>query len=210
MEHVLDMYIQPHDSERPLVCFDECSKQLIDETRTPLPPSPGHPERYDYEYKREGTCNLFMFFAPLEGWRHVKVTARRTTKDFALCMKELVDIHFPQAKIIRVVLDNLNTHTPWALYERFSPETAKRVVERLEFHYTPKHGSWLNVAEIELSVLARQCLGRRIPDAITLENEVSAWTKSRNSNRAKVHWRFTTADARIKLKRLYPVIEAES
>ena len=192
-----------------MVCFDECSKQLIFDPRIPLPLRPGYPERYDYEYKREGTCNLFMFFAPLEGWRHVFVPSQRTTKDFAICMKELVDSNDPQAQIIRVVLDNLNTHTPWALYEKFPPKIAKRIVERVEFHYTPSPSSWLNVAEIELSVLARQCLDRRISNSSTLEKEVTAWTQKRNKSKAKVHWRFTTKDARIKLKRLYPQIETE-
>jgi hypothetical protein len=207
MEHILDLYTLPHQPQRPLVCFDETNKQLIGETRTPVAPRPGRVTRYDYEYTREGTCNLFMFFAPLEGWRQVKVTARRTTQDFARCMQELVEVYFPQAERIRVVLDNLNTHTPWALYETFPAAQAKRLVDRLEFHYTPKHGSWLNVAEIELSILNGQCLDRRIPDPGTLETEVTAWAQARNARAAKVHWRFTTADARIKLKRLYPVIE---
>lgn len=207
MEHVLDLYTQPYDRNRPLVCFDECSKQLIAETRAPLAAQCGWPQRVDYEYKREGTCNLFMFFAPLEGWRHVKVTDRRTTQDFAWCMRDLVDVHFPAATVIRLLLDNLNTHTPWALYEVFPPAEAKRIVDRLEFHYTPKHGSWLNVAEIELSVLQNQCLDRRIADQLTLQQEVCAWQHARNTSGAKVNWRFTTADARIKLKRLYPVIE---
>lgn len=184
MEHVLDLYTQPYDRNRPLVCFDECSKQLIAETRTPLATQCGWPRRVDYEYKREGTCNLFMFFAPLEGWRHVKVTDRRTTQDFAWCMKDLVDGHFPAATVIRLLLDNLNTHTPWALYEVFPPAEAKRIVDRLEFHYTPKHGSWLNVAEIELSVLQNQCLDRRIADQLTLQQEVCAWQHARNTSGA--------------------------
>ena len=207
MEHILELYTHPYQPQRPLVCFDETNKQLIGETRIPLAPRPGGVTRYDYEYTREGTCNLFLFFAPLEGWRYVKVTARRTTQDFARCMQELVEVHFPQAERIRVVLDNLNSHTPWALYETFPAAQAKRLVDRLEFHYTPKHGSWLTVAEIELSVLNGQCLDRRIPDPGTLETEVAAWVRARNARAAKVQWRFTTADARIKLKRLYPVIE---
>jgi hypothetical protein len=207
MEDVLDLYTQPHDPQRPLVCFDETSKQLVSETRQPIPAAPGQPERYDYEYQRNGVSNLFMFFAPLEGWRHVKVTERRTKADWAYCMRELVDVHFPSAVLIRVVEDNLNTHTPAALYEVFEPAEAKRILERLEFHYTPKHGSWLNMAEIELSVLTRQCLDERIPDKATLEQEVTSWAQERNTSGAKVDWRFTTSDARIKLKRLYPSIQ---
>lgn len=208
MEDVLDVYTRPEDPDCPTVCFDETSKQLIGETRIPLPPQPHHPERYDYEYERNGVNNLFMFFAPLQNWRHVKVTDRRTKADWARCMQELVDVHFPQAGCIRVVQDNLNTHTPSALYEVFHPAEAKRILDRLELHYTPKHGSWLNMAEIELSVLSRQCLSRRIPDKATLEREIAAWEKARNTKRATVNWRFTTADARIKLKRLYPSIES--
>jgi hypothetical protein len=207
MEDVLDLYTQPHDPQRPLVCFDETSKQLVGETRQPIPAAPGQAERYDYEYQRNGVSNLFMFFAPLEGWRHVKVTERRTKADWAYCMRELVDVHFPSAVLIRVVEDNLNTHTPAALYEVFEPAEAKRILERLEFHYTPKHGSWLNMAEIELSVLTRQCLDERIPDKATLEQEVTSWAQERNTSGAKVDWRFTTSDARIKLKRLYPSIQ---
>lgn len=207
MEDVLGVYTMPDDPDCPTVCFDETSKQLIGETRTPLPPQPDQPQRYDYEYERNGVNNLFMFFAPLQNWRHVKVTDRRTKADWARCMQELVDVHFPQAECIRVVQDNLNTHTPSALYEVFHPAEAKRILDRLEFHHTPKHGSWLNMAEIELSVLSRQCLSRRIPDTATLEREIAAWEKARNTKQATVNWRFTTADARIKLKRLYPSIE---
>jgi hypothetical protein len=207
MEDVLDLYMTPADPAYPLVCFDETSKQLIGESRTALPAVPGQPERYDYEYVRNGVQNLFMFFAPLHNWRHVKVTERRTKDDWAACMRDLVDMHFPQAKRIRVVEDNLNTHTPAALYEVLPPEEAKRILDRLEFHYTPKHGSWLNMAEIELSVLNGQCLDRRIADKPTLEKEVAAWEKTRNERRATVNWRFTTAEARIKLKRLYPSLE---
>jgi hypothetical protein len=207
MEDVLDLYTQPHDPQRPLVCFDETSKQLVGETRQPIPAAPGQPERYDYEYQRNGVSNLFMFFAPLEGWRHVKVTDRRTKADWAYCMRDLADVHFPTAVLIRVVEDNLNTHMPAALYEVFEPAEAKRILDRLEFHCTPKHGSWLNMAEIELSVLTRQCLDERIPDKTTLEQEVASWEQERNTSGATVDWRFTTSDARIKLKRLYPSIQ---
>jgi hypothetical protein len=207
MEDVLDLYMAPTDPAYPLVCFDETSKQLIGDSRSPLPAGPGQPERFDYEYVRHGVQNLFMFFAPLHNWRHVKVTERRTKEDWAACMRDLVDIHFPAAKRIRVVEDNLNTHTPAALYEALPPAEAKRILDRLEFHYTPKHGSWVNMAEIELSVLNGQCLDRRIADKATLEQEVAAWEKTRNQRRATVNWRFTSADARIKLKRLYPSLE---
>jgi hypothetical protein len=207
MEDVLDLYTWPYDPRYPQVCFDETSKQLIGETRVPLPAQPGQPERYDYEYVRNGVANLFMFFAPLHNWRHVKVTEHRTKQDWACCMRDLVDVHFPEAVRIRLVEDNLNTHDPAALYEVFEPAEAKRILERLEFHYTPKHGSWLNMAEIELSVLSGQCLDQRIPDLLCLQQEVAAWEADRNAAEATVNWRFTTADARIKLKRLYPSIE---
>ena len=207
MEDVLDVYTLPDDPQVPTVCFDETSKQLIKETRTPLPAEPGQPQRYDYEYERNGVQNLFMFCCPLRNWRHVKVTDRRTKADYAHCMRDLVDDLLPDAPHIRVVQDNLNTHTPAALYEVFPPTEAKRILDRLEFHYTPKHGSWLNMAEIELSVLNSQGLDRRIPDQGTLTAEVAAWEQTRNANGATVNWRFPTADARIKLKRLYPSIE---
>jgi hypothetical protein len=206
MEDVLDVYTRPYDPRRPLICFDERPQQLIAETRRALPMRPGQVERYDYEYQRHGVCNLFMFFAPLEGWRHVKVTARRTKVDWAYCMQELVDVHFPDAEVIVLVEDQLNTHDPAALYEVFDPVEAKRILDRLEFHYTPKHGSWLNMAEIELSVLSRQCLDDYIPDQISLEQTIAPWETERNANQNKVDWRFTTTDARIKLKRLYPSI----
>jgi DDE superfamily endonuclease len=186
MEDVLDLYAEPDDPTRPRVCFDECPYQLIREVRQPLPAQPGRPLRYDYEYRREGTCNLFMFVQPTVGWRQVKVTERRTKPDFAQCMKDLVDVHFPQADVIRVVLDNLNTHTPAALYEAFEPAEARRLIRKLEFHYTPKHGSWLNMAEIELSVLAGQCLDRRLPDSETVRSEVAAWETQRNAEQAKM------------------------
>ena len=206
MEDVLEVYHRPHDPDRPLVCLDETSKQLVAETRTPLPMQPGHPARHDYEYERNGTANLFMMFAPLEGWRHVKVTERRTAVDFAHVLKELSDSHFTSAAKIVLLQDNLNTHTPASLYEAFPPDEARRLVERFEWHYTPKHGSWLNLAESELAVLSGQCLARRIPDRQMLEREVAAWVERRNTHNAKADWRFTTADARIKLKSLYPVL----
>lgn len=208
MEDVLDVYKRPSDPKRPIVCFDESPEQLVSETRRPLPSKPGQPERYDYEYRREGVANTFMFFAPLQNWRHVKITDRRTKADWAQCMRELVDLHFPDADTITVVQDQLNTHDPAALYEYFPPEEAKRILDRLDFHFTPKHGSWLNMAEIELSVLNRQCLNRYIPDKPTLASETSAWATHRNSCKATVNWRFTADDARIKLNRLYPSIHA--
>jgi hypothetical protein len=204
---VLDVYKRPVDPLHPLVCFDESPEQLVSETRLPLPMEPGRPARYDYEYRREGVANLFMIFAPLQNWRHVKVTDRRTKADFAECMRDLVDIHFPEADRVTVVLDQLNTHKPAALYEVFAPAEAKRILDRLEFHFTPKHGSWLNMAEIELSVLNRQCLDRYLPDKTILAQETMAWETERNTNGATVDWRFTTEDARIKLKRLYPSIQ---
>jgi len=207
MEDVLDVYARAFDPKHPLVCFDETNKEQHSEVETPLPLIAGQPQRYESTYERNGVSNLFMFFAPLHNWRHVKVTDRRTKADWAQCMKELVDVHFPDAERIVVVLDNLSTHTPAALYSTFAPEEAKRIWDRLELHYTPKHGSWLNMAEIELSVLARQCLKRRIPDQSSLIREVAAWQIRRNNKQATVHWRFTTADARIKLAKLYPTIE---
>ena len=188
----------------PVVCVDETSKQHIKETRQPLRIAEGMPSRYDYEYVRNGVSNLFMIFAPLQGFRHVQVTDRRTSIDFAHICRDLVDIHFPDAQEIILVCDNLNTHKPASLYKAFQPDEAKRIAEKLRFHYTPKHGSWLNMAEIEFSVLSRQCLSRRIPDQETLKREVRAWQDRRNQQRATVKWQFTTNDARIKLKRLYP------
>lgn len=206
MEDVLEVYHRPHDPRYPLVCFDEGTKQQVKETRLPLPPQPGQLAKYDYEYERNGTSNLFMFFAPLEAWRQVKVTHRRTMVDWAHCMRDLVNVHFPAAETIVVVMDNLNTHKLASLYEAFPPAEARRIAERLEIHYTPRHGSWLNMAEIELSVLSRQCLKQRIPDQTTLQQEVNAWETQRNTAASTVDWRFTTDDARIKLKRLYPTI----
>jgi transposase len=208
MENVLDVYTQPNDSKRPQVCMDETSKQLLADVQEPLPVQPGQPQRVDYEYKREGVADLFMFFEPLAGKRYVKVTDQRTRKDWAIAMQELSDGIYPQAEKIVIVMDNLNTHSPASFYETFEPDEARRLINRFEFHYTPKHGSWLNMAEIELGVLIRQCLTRRIADKATLETEVNAWQTERNAKVVKVDWRFTTADARIKLKHLYPVIHA--
>ena len=203
---MLEVYTRPHDPARPLVCLDETSKQLVAETREPIPMQPGQPARYDYEYERNGTANAFMLFAPLEGWRHVKITERRTSIDYAQVLKELSDVHFGKAEKIVLVQDNLNTHSPASLYEAFPPAEARRLVERFEWYYTPKHGSWLNMAESELGVLAKQCLDRRIADRETLQREAAAWTLRRNTHNAKANWHFTTADARVKLKSLYPVI----
>ncbi len=204
MEDVLAVYTRPHDPARPLVCLDETSKQLVGETRPAVPMAPGRPARHDYEYRRNGTANLFMAFAPLEGRRHVKVTARRTAIDYAHMLKDISDVHFADAEKIILVQDNLNTHAPASLYEAFPPGDARRLVERFEWHYTPKHGSWLNMAEAELAVLAGQCLNRRIPNPEALDREVSAWQTTRNSHNAKADWRFTTDQARIKLITLYP------
>lgn len=204
MEDILTVYTRPYDPHTPTVCMDETSKQLTKETRLPIPARPGEPLRYDYEYERNGIANLFMFYDPFAGRRHVAVTDRRTKGDWAAQIKELLDVKYPQAEKIVLVLDNLNTHTGASLYEVFEPAEARRLLDRLEIHHTPKHGSWLNIAEIELSILTRQCLQRRIPDKRSLAREVSAWEQQRNGIQAKVNWRFTTDDARIKLKRLYP------
>jgi len=206
MEDILEVYQRPYDPQRPLVCLDETSKQLIAETRVPIAAKPGRPGRHDYEYRRNGTANLFMMFAPLEGWRHVKVTDRHTAVDYAQVLKELSDTHFPRSAKIVLVQDNLNTHKPASLYEAFPPAEARRLVERFEWHYTPKHGSWLDMAESELSVLSSQCLDRRISDQRVLKDEVEAWEADRNSKHAKANWQFTTADARVKLRRLYPAL----
>jgi hypothetical protein len=204
MEDVLEVYHRPFDEKRPLVCLDEASKQLVGEIVQPLPAEPGQPERFDYEYVRNGTANLFMLSQPLLGWRHVEVTERRTTQDFAEVLRWLVEDLHPDAEKVVLVMDNLNTHKLASLYEAFAPEQARQIAERLEIHHTPKHGSWLNVAEIELSVLARQCLDRRIDSATELRREVGAWEEQRNDRAVEVRWRFSTADARIKLHRLYP------
>ena len=209
LEDVLAVYARPQDPERPQVCVDEGGKQLIGDVRPPLPVRPGTPRRQDYEYERQGMANLFMVFEPLAGTRQVEVTERKTDQDFARLIRRVVDEWYPAADKIVLVLDNLSTHGPAALYETFEPAEARRLLEKLEWHYTPKHGSWLNVAEMELSVLARQCLDRRIPDREALRREVAAWVATRNGAVAKVDWQFTTADARIKLKRLYPSMELQ-
>jgi len=207
MEDVLAVYAQPADPRYPLVCMDEVSKQLLRDTRAPLPMSAEQPERIDYEYERAGVMNLFLFCEPLRGQRWVDVTEQRTKADWAHQIKDLIDVRHPEAERIRLVLDNLNTHTPGALYEVFAPAEAKRLADKLEIHYTPKHGSWLNIAEIELSVLSRQCLDQRFSDETAFRAEVTAWQDRRNAQAGTVNWRFTTADARIKLKRLYPSIQ---
>lgn len=206
MEDILEVYARPYHPQRPVVCLDEVCKQLVSEVRAPLPAKPGQPQRVDFEYRREGVCNVFLSCEPLRGRRQVAVTDRRTQTDWAQYVRELVDVHYPQADRIVLVMDNLNTHTPASLYETFPPQEAKRLWDRLEIHCTPKHGSWLNMAELELSVLSRQCLGDRIPNRDHLARQVVAWERSRNARGGKVDWRFTTQDARIKLKRLYPVI----
>jgi transposase len=204
MEDVLEVYKQPYDPKRPLVCVDEMPKQLLMDTREPIPMQPGQPERFDYEYKRGGVADLFMLFEPLAGKRHIEITDQRRRVEWAEVMRIVSDELYPEAEKIVVVLDNLNTHVGAAFYLAFEPQEARRLVERFELHYTPKHGSWLNMAEIELSALTRQCLDRRIPDKDTLMSEVKAWEDQRNSEVIKVHWQFTTADARTKLKSLYP------
>lgn len=206
MEDVLDLYAAPSDPLRPVVCFDESPTQLIGEARQPIPAKPGQLERYDYEYRRNGTANLFIFLNAHEPWRHVKVTDQRTGIDFAECMRDLVDFHYPSAERIRVVLDNLSSHSAGALYEAFPPEEARRILNKLEFHFTPKHASWLNMVEIEIGVLRGQCLNRRIGDRATLEAEIAAWEQQRNEALARINWMFTTAKAREKLKRAYPVV----
>jgi hypothetical protein len=206
MEEVLDVYHLPYDPDYPVVCFDESNKHLIAEKRKSIPAEPGQLERYDYEYKRNGVRNLFLFFSPLAAWRHVKVTKQRTHLEWADCMKDLVDVHFPEAICIRLIQDNLNTHNPAFLYDVFEPAEAKRILDKLEFHFTPKHGSGLNMAEIEFSVLSRQCLNRRIGEEAALIHEIATWEDHRNLALATVDWQFTTDDARIKLKKLYPSI----
>lgn len=204
MESVLDVYHEPYNEACPVVCFDEGTKQLIGETRSPLPAQPNRLQRYDYEYERHGTCNIFMFFEPLAAWRHAEVTDQRKLADFAHCLKWLSDEVYPEAELIRIVLDNLNTHKLAALYKAFPPEEARRLARRFELIYTPKHGSWLNMAEIELNVLSAQCLDRRVSDKAVLTAEVTVWQQQRNQEAATVDWQFSTEDARIKLKRLYP------
>ena len=207
MEDVLDVYQRPYDPKRPLVCMDETSKQLVGETRAPVPAAPGQAARVDYEYMRRGTANVFLFCEPLVGQRRVKITERRTKVDWAVSVRELVDVVHAQAEKIVLVLDNLNTHAAASLYEAFPPAEAKRIVDRLEIHYTPKHGSWLNMAEIELGMLGRQCLDRRIDNAAELQREAAAWETARNAKTVRIDWRFTTSDARNKLKKLYPSIQ---
>ena len=207
MEDVLDVYKRPYNPKRPLVCFDERPKQLIAEARVPLQMSPGRAARYDYEYRRNGVSNIFMMFEPLAGKRHIKVTDKRTKKDWAWCMHQLVDKIYPQADSIALVMDNLNTHKKSSLYEAFEPAEAKRIADKLEIHHTPKHGSWLNMAEIEISVLGRQCLAERMENISRLETEAMVWAENRNAKGAKVNWQFTTSDARIKFRKLYPSIE---
>lgn len=206
MEDVLELYAQPPDPSRPVICFDETPRQLIGETRVPVKAKPGQPARYDYEYVRNGTANVFMFIDAHHPWRHVKVTNRRAGSDFAACMRDLVDRHYPQAERIRVVMDNLSTHTAASLYDTFDPEEARRVLRRLEFHYTPKHASWLNMVEIEIGVMVSQCLDRRIPSKEKLVAEIKAWERRRNRERAKIKWMFTVDKAREKLGKAYPVL----
>jgi hypothetical protein len=207
MEDVLEVSTRPYDPRRPQVCLDETSRQLLGEVTPPQPVAPGQPARQDYEYVRGGVCNLFMVCEPLRGWRQVMVSEQRTRLDFAQCIKELVDLHYPDAERIVLVLDNLNTQSPASLYEAFPAAEARRLTEKLEIHYTPKHGSWLDMAELELSVLSRQCLNQRLADRASLEREVAAWVRERNAASRRISWQFTTADARTKLKHLYPSIQ---
>jgi len=207
MEDVLEVYKRPYDPQRPVLCLDETSKQLIGEVQPPVPAAPGQIAHYDYEYVRNGVANLFMLFEPLAGQRDVQVTDRRTKKDYAQCLRKIADEMYPDAQRIVLVQDNLNTHSPASLYEAFEPAEAKRLTDRFEFHYTPKHGSWLDMAEIELGILGRQCLSRRIDNIAELRREVQAWEKMRDAGSSKVNWQFTTTDARIKLRQLYPSLE---
>ncbi len=208
MENVLEVYHRPYDPKRPVVCMDEASKQLVKETRVPQLARPGQLRRFDYEYERNGTANIFMFCEPMAGRRQVTVTDRRTKCDWAEQIRTLLDAHYRRAERVTLVMDNLNTHSLASLYEAFKPSEARRLIKRLEVVYTPKHGSWLNMAEIELSVLSRQCMGGRVPDKPTLVAAVDRWQKDRNTSRETIDWRFTTADARIKLRRLYPTVQA--
>jgi DDE superfamily endonuclease len=207
MEDVLDVYTRPYNPRRPVLCLDETSRQLLGDVTAALPVAPGRPGRQDYEYVRGGVVNVFLVCEPLRGWRHVLVSDRRTRLDFAACIRDLIDRHYPEAERLVLVMDNLNIHSPASLYEAFPPAEAKRRADKLEIHHTPKHGSWLNVAELELSVLSRQCLNRRLPDRATVEREIACWEQQRNAATATVDWRFTTADARIKLRKLYPSID---
>lgn len=205
MEDVLDLYAEAPDPLQPVVCFDETPRQLIGEERVPIPAEPGKPKRVDYEYVRNGTANVFMFVDVNRPWRHAKVTDRRTCVDFAECMRELVDEHYPEAELIRVVLDNLSAHSAGALYQAFAPEEARRILDRIEFHFTPKHASWLNMVEIEIGVMVKQCLDRRIPDKATLISEIANWERRRNAERARIKWMFTVERAREKMGHAYPV-----
>jgi hypothetical protein len=207
MEDVLDVYQQPYDPAHPQICLDEASLQLLGDVREPLPMEPERPERFDSHYVRQGTVNLFLLFEPLAAWRHVEVTDRRTRIEFAQVVRDLVDVRYPEAEKIVLVMDQLNTHSAASLYQAFAPEEAKRLAQRLEIHHTPKHGSWLNMAEIELSVLARQCLKSRMQSKANLQTQIAAWERRRNEAGTRIDWRFTTADARIKLKRLYPALQ---
>ena len=207
MEDVIQTYLLPYDPKCPVVCFDESCKQLFGEVRPKLPPRPGHPARMDYEYARKGVCHQLLMCEPLGGWRHVKVTERRTRRDYAECLRELVDVYYPRATKIRLVQDNLNTHDGASLYEAFRPAEARRILDRIEFHYTPKHGSWVNMAETEIGIRNSQCLDRRLDSVILIAREVAAWEIERNVRRARIHWTFTLAAARQKLRRLYPSIE---
>lgn len=204
MEDVLEVYQRPYNPQRPVLCMDEASKQLVAEVRQPLPPLPGQPLRYDCEYERCGTCNIFMFCEPLRGWRHVRVTERRTRMDWAIALRDLLDQEYKEVERVVLVMDNLNTHSPSSFYEAFAPNEARRLTERLEIHYTPKHGSWLNIAECELSVLARQCLAQRIDKEQRLANEIAAWECDRNASASQIQWQFKTSNARVKLRSLYP------
>lgn len=210
MEDVLQVYARPYDPDYPVVCLDETSKQLIGEVTPPEAVEPGKATTIDYEYERKGTCNLFMMCEPLRGWRHVKVTTRRTRRDWAWCIKDLVDVHYPTARKIVLVEDNLNTHDGASLYETFSPQEARRILDRLEFHFTPKHGSWLDMAETEFSILSRQCLNRRIDSSDKVAREIAAWEHERNEQGRRIHWTFNISTARVKLKNLYPTIEDAS
>jgi hypothetical protein len=207
MEDVLQTYQWPYTPARPVVCMDEASKQLIAEIAAPLPPRPGQAKRVDYEYERKGVCNQFMLCEPLRGWRHVKVTQRRTKRDWACCIRELLEVYYPHVTKVHLILDNLNTHVGSSLYETFAPEKARRLLDRLEFHYTPKHASWLNMAELEISVMNRQCLNRRLNNIQLMCQEIAAWEAKRNAQGIKLHWSFTMAVARAKLRKLYPSIE---
>src|SRR5437868_6019700 len=207
MEDVITVYQLPYDPQYPVVCFDEACKQLFGEVRQPQPAQPGRPARVDYEYERKGVCHQLVMCEPLRGWRHVKVSERRTRRDYAGCVRELVDVHYPRATKIRLVQDNLNTHDGASLYEAFAPDEARRILNRIEFHYTPKHGSWLNMAESEIGILGHQCLDRRLDCQTKLAHEVAAWQDKRNDRCARVHWTFTLAVARQKLRKLYPTIE---